>query len=444
MDKHTDDTRNAAEYPVTIDQLQPGVYIRITGLAWRDHPFLMSAFKVSSKEQINALRRLRIATVFCVPGRSDALPLPIPENPPSAPADTRESANDAATESLWQEKKERMAKQQVLRKKINACQKQFSASVETVKNVMQNVESGRLESVRDADSLLQSIIDDLVTEKETAVQLMNTGAGSDETIYHSLNVSVLSMMLGRKHGLGPDDLRVLGLGALFHDIGKHRVPKKILLKPSPLTKFEKDILRLHPRYGVETMKSLSGTDAFPAGALGIIRDHHERVNGSGYPKGIAGNRLSELTKIVSIVNRYDNLCNNRNPEKAITPHEALAHMFKSEGERFDSELLQRFIAFMGVYPPGTIVRLTNGAVGMVISVNPEHSLKPDLLIYDPEVPQNEALIFDLTVDQSLSIETSLRPHDLPEAVHDYLNPRVRVSYYLSAQERRRTDSSRKQ
>lgn len=446
-DKHDENRAGLTEYPVTIDQLQPGVFIRITGLSWLDHPFLMNSFKITSREQIRVLRKLKVKAIFFVPGKSDVFPLPEQKNPAPAPAVVSDPVKDADTERLWREKNERIAKQKTLRKKINACQKQFSASVETVKNVMRNIEGGRLESAKDADDLLQSIIDDLVMEKETAVQLMNTEAGGEGVFYHSLNVSVLSMMLGREHGLGPEDLRILGLGALFHDVGKHKVPKNVLYKTTPLTKFERDILRLHPRYGVETMEPLAGAGTFPSNALMVIRDHHERVDGSGYPAGIKGEQLSDLTKIVSIVDRYDNLCNNRNPEKSVTPHEALAYMFKSEKVRFDNQLIQRFISYMGVYPPGTIVRLNNEMIGMVISVNPANSLKPSLLIYDPEIPKNEALIFDLSEDRSLSVTASLRPHDLPDEIFDYLNPRARVSYYLSAQENRPAgkppDTSRK-
>ncbi len=434
-DKHDEHRTGVTEYPVTIDQLRPGVFIRITGLSWRHHPFFMNSFKISSKEQIEVLRHLKINTVLFIPSKSDVFPFHEQKTPAPASAVASVPTKDAEMERLWQEKRERIDKQQSLRKKINACQKQFSVSIDTVRNVMRDIERGWLKSGKDADDLLKSIINDLVIEKDTAVQLMNTDTGREGVFYHSLNVSVLSLMLAREHGLGSEDLRIIGLGALFHDVGKHRVPKNVLYKTTPLTKFERDILCLHPRYGAETMEPLTSTGTFPAEALKIIKDHHERIDGSGYPAGLKGQQLSDLTKIVSIVNRYDNLCNNRNPEKSVTPHEALAHMFKSEKEQFDNRLLQLFISYMGVYPPGTIVRLSNEVIGMVISVNPNNSLKPSLLIYDPDIPKNEALIFDLSEDQSLSIAESVRPQDLMKAIYDYLNPRVRVSYYLAAEER---------
>jgi HD-GYP domain-containing protein (c-di-GMP phosphodiesterase class II) len=96
------------------------------------------------------------------------------------------------------------------------------------------------------------------------------------------------VILGREHGLGPGDLWILGLGALFHDVGKRRIPKNVLYNPTPLTKFERNILRLHPQYGIETMEPLTGAGTFPSEALRIIGDHHEWVDGSGYSAGING------------------------------------------------------------------------------------------------------------------------------------------------------------
>ena len=427
--------REMTEYPVKIEQLRPGMFVRIVGLGWRDHPFLMNSFKIKNNEQIEVISQCGVATVIFVPEKSDVLPLAVQKNLPPTPAvSVSDPKKDAEMERLWEEKNERIANQKTLRKKINACQKKFSSSVETVRNVMKNIEGGRLESVENAEDLLQTIIDDLVAEKETALQLMNVDKVGDGIFYHSLNVSVLSMMLGRELGLDAEELKIIGMGALFHDVGKHRVPKNVLYKPTPLTKFEREILQMHPQYGVETMMPLAADCRFSLDAVRIIKEHHERGDGSGYPNRLKGEDISEMTKIVSIVDRYDNLCNNQNPEKSITPHEAMAYMFKSERAYLDTKFLQRFISYMGIYPPGTIVRLSNEVVGMVISVNTSNSLKPNLLIYDPEISKNEALIFDLSEDPSLSITTSIRPRDLPDAVYDYLNPRVRVSYYLSAQD----------
>jgi|WetSurMetagenome_2_1015567.scaffolds.fasta_scaffold01263_7 putative nucleotidyltransferase with HDIG domain len=423
------------DYDISVDRLQPGVFIRITGLRWLDHPFFFSAFKISKPEQIRAIKQAGIKMVTFVPGKSDVFPLPeSPEEPvqPAAPAPVK----DAESERLWEEKKKRIELQKAHRKKIIKCEKQFAASVETVRNVMKNIEGGDVESVKEADSLLQTIVDDLLVEKDTAVQLMTSDPGGQGVFYHSLNVSVLAMMLGREDGLSSAELKILGLGSLFHDVGKSKLPRNLVNKSEPLKKFEADMLRLHPKYGVEIMGPMAKSGAFPGDALLIIRDHHERVDGSGYPAGLDGKNLSVMTKIVSIVNRYDNLCNNIDYTRSLTPHEALAYMFAKERARFDDPLLQKFIAYMGIYPPGTVVMLNNEITGMVISVNPTNALRPNLLIYDPDISVAEALIFDLAEDSSLSIVKSIRPAQLPPKIYNYLNPRTRVSYFLSAEEKK--------
>jgi putative nucleotidyltransferase with HDIG domain len=430
----------ATDYDISVDRLQPGVFIRITGLGWFDHPFFFSSFKITKPEQINALKQYGIRSVTFVPGKSDVFPLPESSDAPVQP-EAPAPAKDAESERLWEKKKKRIELQKAHRKKIIKCEKQFAASVETVRSVMKNIEGGNLESVKEADNLLQTIVDDLLVEKDTAVQLMNSDNPGQGVFYHSLNVSVLAMMLGREYELSPAEIKILGLGALFHDVGKSKLPRNVVNKSDPLKKFEADMLRQHPKYGVDIMQPISKSGTFPDDALSVIRDHHERVDGSGYPAGRKGKDLSVMTKIVSIVNRYDNLCNNIDHTRSLTPHEALAFMFAKERGRFDDPLLQRFIAYMGIYPPGTVVVLNNDVTGMVISVNPKNALRPNLLIYDPGISRDEALIIDLSEDDILYITKSVRPAQLPAKIYDYLSPRTRVSYFLSTDEKKQSKTT---
>ena len=137
-----------------------------------------------------------------------------------------------------------------------------------------------------------------------------------------------------------------------------------------------------------------------------------------------------MARIVSIVDTYDNHCNKFDYRESLTPYESLAFMFSVQGEMFDKDLLSQFIHCLGVYPPGTIVKLSNGSIGMIISVDPEKPLQPDLMLYDPEIPKKEAIIFSMHEEPNLHIEGSMRPSALPQDVHDYLSPRTRITYYV--------------
>lgn len=416
------------EYKVNIDQLREGVFIRLD-LKWFEHPFLFGSFKISSPEQLKVLRELRLTSVTCIPEKSDVLPLSLHQVQPQAPENAASAARAGEdSKKMWELKKNRIERLRSRRDKDEKCEQRFKQSLDAVKNVMRDIETGSREAFEESDRLMQSIVESLMPEKESAVQLMNTKFGKENVFFHSLNVSVLSMLLGREHGLNAEQLRVLGLGALFHDIGKSRIPKSILHKASPLTRAEHKFYQLHPKYGIDILSKLG---IVPPGAMGIVFEHHERNDGRGFPSGLDGLSISVLARIVSIVNVYDNHCNRFDPAESLTPHEALAYMFKSEKDMFDRDLLALFIQCLGVYPPGTLVRLSNGDMGMVISVNPRNPLHPSLLLYDAEVPKKEAIIFDMMDDLKIRIEESLKPSQLPPEVFEYLSPRTRVTYYVA-------------
>jgi putative nucleotidyltransferase with HDIG domain len=366
--------------------------------------------------------------IICIPEKSDVLPLSISQEPDGSPDMSPPlDAPDEEMKKIWMVKQERIEQQKKRRQGIAQCEKRFQGGVSTVKNVLQNIHTGSAESVAEAEDLLRDMIGSLSIDKETAVQLVNTEMGSQNTYYHSLNVSVLSMILGKEYGLSPGELRLLGLGALFHDVGKNRIPKTILIKTEPLSPAENTFLQLHPKYGEEIVSKVG---AFPKESADVVLHHHERYDGKGYPDKLSGKEISIFTRITSITDTYDNYCNRLDPRNSLTPYEALSKMFALEKGAFDKDLLALFIQCLGVYAPGTIVKLSNGMIGLVISVIRNNPLRPSLVVYDPEIPKDEALIYDLRDDPSLTIERSIRPHQLEPEIFDYLSPRTRITYYI--------------
>jgi len=165
-------------------------------------------------------------------------------------------------------------------------------------------------------------------------------------------------------------------------------------------------------------------------AMLAIAQHHEHADGSGYPLQIKGDKMATAGKIVSLVNHYDNLCNPGNPALAMTPHEALSLMFAQMKSQFDPDILALFIHMMGVYPPGSVVQLTDERFALVVSVNSARPLKPSVVIYDSNIDQDEALVVDLEHERNLGIRRSLKPLQLPKHVFDYLSPRKRICYFF--------------
>jgi len=257
--------------------------------------------------------------------------------------------------------------------------------------------------------------------------LMNVMDTAESAYSHPMNVAVLSMMVGKEAGLSADEMTALGMGALFHDIGKARIPKKLLKKRGELTKPEQQLIDQHSAFGA-TM--LSEIDIFPKAAIQIVAHHHERMDGSGSPQQLQGDAIDRLSRIVAIADAYDNHCNSIDPDKSLTPYLALSFMFGQQKLFFDVEMLALFIRCLGVYPPGTVVELSNGAIGMVMSVNPKNQLNPSVVLYDENVPKKEALIVDLADEQDLRVEKSIRLAHLPKEVFEYLSPRTRITYFM--------------
>jgi len=176
----------------------------------------------------------------------------------------------------------------------------------------------------------------------------------------------------------------------------------------------------------------------PGYVIEVIANHHELMDGSGYPQRLRGDAIRMPVRIVTIANVYDNLCNHVDPRQSLTPHEALSTMYAHRRAQFDSAVMATMIKSLGVYPPGTIVRLSNEAIGLVMNVNLGKPLRPRVLVYDEEIPKEDAIILDLAEEgMDLNVTGSLRPGVLPRAIFDYLNPRKRVNYYYDSKDKKK-------
>jgi putative nucleotidyltransferase with HDIG domain len=412
---------------ITPDQLCVGLYVHID-LPWVDHPFTFSSFTVKTLAQIATIQSLGLQKVRYTPAKSDIAPLPEPASPRAAPPPAEPSEPDPA-QLAKRAHLERLAER---RAKVAACEKEFVSAARTIKSFNQNLFSQPDLVHRQAEALVGTIADSMLMDVEIAIQLMADKVGGEEVYFHSLNVTLLSMMLGKEMQLPAPALHQLGIGALFHDIGEVDIPSRIVRKTDPLTKAEQSLLQQHCHYGIEIGKKL----ALPVEALQVIAHHHERVDGSGYPRQSLGHQQTLLSRIVAMVNAYDELCNPVNAAKALTPHEALSTMYAQQRAHFDTLAINTFVRCMGVYPPGTVVVLSNGALGIVIAVNSSRPLHPTVLIYDPTVPKEEAIVVDLEHEPDVSVSRTLRPQELPAPAFAYLSPRKRMAYYFDTEGRK--------
>jgi putative nucleotidyltransferase with HDIG domain len=421
---------------IPIDQVQIGLYIHLD-LKWFQHPFAFSHFKVKTEDQLRTLRGLGIDTVRVDPALSD---VPVPTAAPDQPAPPPQPAASAearAESPVMAAKREMMERIREQRENAARVEQAFVNTARAIRDIDRNLFSQPAETVRVAGKLIGQITDSILSAPELAINLMGDKLGGEEVYVHSLNVTMLSMMIARDIKLPHELANVLGMGALLHDIGTKNIPDKVLNKLDAYNHAEQALVETHCEGGFEIGRKLG----LAAPALAIIRDHHEMFDGTGYPRHLQGEATSVLARIVSIANHYDELCNPRNPAESLTPHEALSLMFAKMRSRFDPKLLQVFIRCLGVYPPGTIVQLANSVVGMVVNVNTAKPTRPQVMIYEASVPREEAIVVDLEQQPDLNIVKSIRPSQVPKDIYNYLSPRKRVSYYFDARDPGRRSQS---
>lgn len=387
-----------------------------------DHPFTFSSFKIKSQEQIDLIKTLSLERIRFNPKKSSAQPLPVPAQT-TAPA-------PVAAELLDEMRVRKQASIEELRKvrgDIERMESRFTKVADSVKSITRNLQFNPQEAVKDANHVVTQMVEVMMADGDLMLHALGDKLGED-TYFHSLNVSVLSLMLCKAAELPPETMQQVGLGALLHDIGKAEIPYKVTNKTEPLTKAELNLLKMHCEFGLKMAAKLGLSPE----VYSVIFMHHEYVDGSGYPKGLRDEQMSLAAKVVSIANEYDNLCNPVNIANALSPSEALSQLFALKRARFDDRLLRLFIKRLGIYPPGSLIVLSNDTIGLVVSVNTAQPLKPNVMVYDGAIPKEDALIVKLENDPDLKVVKSLRPAQLPKAVHQYLNPRKNVTYFVDA------------
>lgn len=439
---------------IDISQLKVGLYVHLD-LGWMDHPFTFSSFRIKDEAQIATIRQLGLKKLRYDPLRSDGAPLPaapaVARTPASAVGPAVSPGQDTeAAAALAQEQEppptqlqevpptqeqesppgaeavKRVERLVQLQRAVDECEKKFISAAKTVRQVERILRSQPSDAVGGAQAMVDDIVDSVLSQSDIVIHALNGKRTSDDQYLHPLNVSVLALMLAKTLDMSAEDARQLGLAALFHDAGKDQVPNKILMQTDPLNRAELAFLQQHCEFGAR----LARDSGMAERVADIIYQHHECADGSGYPQHLQRDGIDPLARLLAVVNVYDNLCNPPNHAEARTPYEALAYMFAQQRSKFDATLLNLLIKSLGVYPPGSLVLLSDGSYGIVVSVNPSKPLRPYVMTYDNGPDTEAPLILDLSERLTLSISECLRRSQLPDKVLQRLNPRKRICYFL--------------
>ena len=428
-----------AATPIAVEDLRIGMYIQLEG-GWLSHPFPLSSFRIAGTDQIETLRGLGLKQIRWWPEKSTlvsdaaadgaeagAAAAPVAAAPPiEVPAPTPEE-RAAEQQRAW------LAAQ---RESARLCERQYGEAAQALRGVLDALAARPAEAGSTARRLTQAMLDKMLAAEDVGIRLVS-GAG-DRNAAHALNVSVISLLIGRTLGLAAEELADLGTGALMHDVGKQDIPERLRHFEDGFSAGETAAYRDHVTRGVMQGRRM----ALSAGALAVLAQHHEHADGSGFPLQLGGERISMAARIVAIVNRYDRLCNPGSGNTALTPHQAVAMLFAQGRQRYDNAVLNTFIRMMGVYPAGSLVQLTDERYAMVVGVNSSRPLKPRVLVHNagtnpgsnPADGRQEramgAELLDLERWPDLGIRRSLSAAKVPPVALQALDPRPRVAYYF--------------
>jgi HD-GYP domain-containing protein (c-di-GMP phosphodiesterase class II) len=430
------DRQAKAAAPETIvicpDALKIGMYVDLN-CSWFKHPFPRRSFRIATQNQINTIRGLGLSTVLVYPRESD------PDTTDTVSA-TSVSTPETTVEpepcggSLTEEtppQDDPIPTAGDYQEAVELASEAHRQVIHRSSKMMRDLSSGTPEGLRNAKIIINGL-STLLTNTDAASMVASAFDPEDLenlNILHALNVSTLSMMVARHFDMEENAVQLIGMAGLLLDVGEQRISNRVLRNRSNLSYRESVEYRQHPYHAIEMLRRYPG---FPEEVLDIIRSHHERLDGSGYPDQLKGEQIPLPVRIVSAVDHYESLINHPDPAQALGPAESLSKMYKHQQHLFAPDVVVAMIQIFGVYPPGTVVVLSDRSLGLVLNINFEARLRPLVLIYDPKASRDALATIDLSSHSELTILRAVPRANLPAEVADYFQLKRWTGYFIQS------------
>ncbi|HEU5338758.1 MAG TPA: HD-GYP domain-containing protein [Sulfuricaulis sp.] len=387
---------------IFVQDLRPGMYVSELDRDWRETPFLFQGFEIQSDDQIEEISRYcKHVFIDTEQGNNGASkPRPAANRLPPASAPATEQKRIVRLEKVLDRftpghrRPPRYQDVTTLEEELGHAREIVTETRETVYDIMGDVRLGRSINTTAAKKVVADMVDSVIRNPD-ALMCLNQLKDKDEyTALHSLRVCVLALAFGRHLDLSDEELNLLGIGALLHDIGKMKVPNEIINKPGKLTDEEFSLMKSHVPRGVEILEQTHG---IPSVAIDVARYHHERFSGGGYAAGYKGEEIGLFGSVGAIVDCYDAITSDRSYHAGLSAHDALNKMYSWRGRDFQPILVEQFIQCMGIYPIGSVVELSNNSIGVVISINRARRLRPKvaLVLNSDRQPYTPSKVVDL-------------------------------------------------
>jgi putative nucleotidyltransferase with HDIG domain len=371
--------------------LKVGMFVADVGRAWFNHPWATKKRLLTEESEIRELIDYGISEVFIDTDRSKTS-AQIAEGKASAAGGRKPFKPVAGTVGPLRGSSARPSEPpasaaaeivSALETELPKAAKAYGKALDTSKALIAACYMNKRIEVSEVQENVDELVESVSRNQDALSALIKLRRFDDYTYTHCLNVSVLSISTGKALGLSQEDLRILGMGTMFHDLGKTRVPSYILNKPGKLTDDEFVIMKSHAALSEEIIREQK-LDVDER-AIQVARFHHERLDGSGYPDHLKGDEIPRLATICGLSDVYDALTSDRVYHKGMLPHDALKFIYGLRGTHFEPTWVDRFVQSVGIYPPGSVVAMNSGHIAVVIEVVHTSLLNPIVkIVADPK------------------------------------------------------------
>lgn len=340
---------------IRFEEIREGMYIQELCASWMSSPFWHKSFLVEATETIEKIKKAGIREVWidtekgCDVAMSTMLATSSVEMAEAVPSPEIISFDDVAPISMDAE--------------MGRAAKIVDKSKEAVVSMFTEARMGKAIEAEQAMPLVEEIAYSVMRNPGALIGLARLKTADDYTYMHSVAVCALMIALSRQLKLSDEETREAGLAGLLHDIGKMAVPTAILNKPGKLTDEEFVSIKEHPAAGYQMLLEAKGVGAV---ALDVCLHHHEKMDGTGYPKGLEGDQISLYARMGAVCDVYDAITSNRPYKAGWCPAESLRKMSEWSRGHFDDRVFQAFVKSIGIYPVGTLVKLHSGRLGVVV------------------------------------------------------------------------------
>lgn len=400
------------------------MYVAELDRPWLDTPFLFQGFRITNDQELKQLGE--VCEFVYVDVEKSAVEVPQKQSSAHLKKAKKEvTAAETTNPKIIKFIKQSQPYESSFEEEYPRAKEVYHFAQENIANLFADVRIGRSFDGPEAKYTVTSLVESVVRHPDALMLLSHLHNTDDHAMAHAVNVCTLSITFGRYIGLGKRHLTELGLGALLHDIGETKIPKELLYKTENISAAEQNLLENHAAIGATILKK---SKTLPECVTAIARDHHERVDGSGYPRRLTGSQLDLYTMMVSIADTYDSISTGLYDRPKLTCTEALKNIYTWRDRLFETNLVEKFIQCLGIYPIGSVIELRSGELGIVISSTPEARLFPKvLLVRDADkkplnIPKlvNLNLLYQQSHDPDVEIKGVVNPDSYDIDVRHYL------------------------